>query len=514
VRARPHSRAIRRPERPSAIAEAVALHQAGDAEAAEARYDRILATQPEHPDALHLKGVIALQRGDAASAVRWISRAVMLKPDHAVFYANLASALLMVGLFERAREYAQRSLSLEPQGIPAAMTLALALLETGSGEEAVAVFEDVLRREPRNRRAIDGLLECWQRLGEWQRIIDVLDRWDDPAEDALWLRRARALSALGDLEGALRALDACRSRDVFDWQVSMLKLRLDREEPDLALPHGQRLLEIKDEMARRSFAADAISETRSRWPERIPPFRPNDADSPERNVICFSLWGADPKYTLHAVLNASRVPRVYPGWRARFYVDDSVPVEILRALEDYGARVIRVANDPRENLRLFWRFLASDDPGVERFLCRDCDAVVNLREKAAVDEWLASGRRFHLMRDHPEHAELIMAGMWGGVAGLLPDLSEQAVRYYARHRQKWRWVDQDFLRDRVWPLIRDELLVHDDFYRMGGEIRRFPAQSALPPGEHVGGYRPRLDLSASLGGPSASGDPARSRRGA
>jgi hypothetical protein len=219
-------------------------------------------------------------------------------------------------------------------------------------------------------------------------------------------------------------------------------------------------------------------------------------------VICFSLWGNNPKYTLHAVLNAKRVPILYPGWSARFYVDASVPGDIVQALRDFGARVIEVAADDRTHLKLFWRFLASDDPSVERFLCRDCDAVVNEREVAAVNEWLASGKRFHAMRDHPEHAELIMAGMWGGVAGLLPSLAAQAVAYFETHQQKWRWVDQDFLRDRVWPLIRQDCLVHDSFYLLGEDCRRFPSHPPIPEGDHVGGYRPRFQMDPRDGAPS------------
>ena len=40
----------------------------------------------------------------------------------------------------------------------------------------------------------------------------------------------------------------------------------------------------------------------------------------------------------------------------------------------------------------------------------------------AVDEWLTSGRYFHVMRDWFIHTDLIIAGMWGGVGGALPSL--------------------------------------------------------------------------------------------
>ena len=95
-----------------------------------------------------------------------------------------------------------------------------------------------------------------------------------------------------------------------------------------------------------------------------------------------------------------------------------------------------------------------------------------------------------------------MAGMWGGIAGLLPSLAEQAVNYFGAHQQKWRWVDQDFLRDQVWPLVRRDCLVHDSFYVLGEDCRRFPSHPAIPEGDHVGGYRPRFQMDPQHGAPS------------
>lgn len=473
------------------ISEVIKLHRAGKLEAAEAEYDRILADLPEHPDALHMKGVIALQRGDALSAVRLISRVVVIRPDDASVYSNLAAALLRLGLFQRARDYALRSLSLSGKSVAAEHVLGSACARLGEHDYAVAAFGRALRIEPSHRASMDGLLDGLRSLENWNEILGVLSRIRAFHDDGLLIRKAQALRALKRFDEALGVLQTCRFVDSFDWQVSMLKLRLERDEPEQAVPHGQRLLEIKNQSALEAFVSGEGSLS-DRWIDPVPEFQPNDEHNPERNVICFTLWGQDPKYTYNAVLNARLVPRVYPGWRARFYVDDSVPTEIIEALENYGARVIRVASDSRVHLKLFWRFLASDDPLVERFICRDCDSLVNHREKAAVDEWLASGKRFHVMRDHPEHAELIMAGMWGGVAGLLPRLSQQAVTYYEGHVQKWRWVDQDFLRERIWPVIRTDALVHDSCYRMGDDIRAFPVGFELAPGEHVGGYRPRF----------------------
>lgn len=46
-----------------------------------------------------------------------------------------------------------------------------------------------------------------------------------------------------------------------------------------------------------------------------------------------------------------------------------------------------------------------------RFISRDTDSRLGLRESAAVDEWVKSGKMLHTMRDHPVgHTAPILAG--------------------------------------------------------------------------------------------------------
>ncbi|HPC77997.1 MAG TPA: hypothetical protein PK811_06665, partial [bacterium] len=44
---------------------------------------------------------------------------------------------------------------------------------------------------------------------------------------------------------------------------------------------------------------------------------------------------------------------------------------------------------------------------------RDTDSRLNPREADAVEEWIESGKSFHIMRDHPQHNVPICGGMWG-----------------------------------------------------------------------------------------------------
>src|ERR1051326_2962963 len=74
-----------------ALAVAVALHRRRDHETAELLYRRILAAAPDHPDALHLLGVVCHERGRHDEAISLIRRAIELAPHHADARNNLAN---------------------------------------------------------------------------------------------------------------------------------------------------------------------------------------------------------------------------------------------------------------------------------------------------------------------------------------------------------------------------------------------------------------------------------------
>ena len=202
------------------------------------------------------------------------------------------------------------------------------------------------------------------------------------------------------------------------------------------------------------------------------------------NVVAFSLWGANPRYLRGALRNVLLMEDIYPGWRARFYLDASVPRPFADVLESLGAELRQMPQDAPTGDKLVWRFLVANDPGVDRFMVRDCDSVIGVREAEAVSAWMASGRSFHVMRDWWTHTDLMLAGMWGGRAGLLPDLQD-AWRDYAPVHVTTDNVDQWFLRDCIWPLIRGGVVVHDRCFRMAGSTP-FPATGVPPGNAHVG----------------------------
>ena len=212
----------------------------------------------------------------------------------------------------------------------------------------------------------------------------------------------------------------------------------------------------------------------------------------QNRVISFSLYGTAPKYLVGAVCNVADAARFYPGWICRFYVREDVPRDVCRRLEALGATIV-----PRSALwfgeEMFWRFEAIDDPSADVVLIRDADSRFSFREQLAVFCWLRSNSPVHVMRDHPAHNMPIPGGMWGARFGAiqnLRDLIEEwrrtSRRYAAMAEQGTTYgMDQVFLTEIIWPLVKSDVYQHDEFYRWKWSACAWPSP-VLPDGHFVG----------------------------
>ena len=179
-----------------------------------------------------------------------------------------------------------------------------------------------------------------------------------------------------------------------------------------------------------------------------------------KKLICYSLWGDNPKYTIGAIRNAEQIKSVYPGWIARFYCGTSVPSDIISQLEKLGSEIVLMPEEGNWS-GMFWRFSAIADPEVEIMLSRDTDSRLTERESLAVDHWLKTDKLYHIMRDHPEHNTQILGGMWGAKKPILQDINYLMKLY---NKGDFWQVDQNFLREIVWPRISYTACVHDPFF--------------------------------------------------
>ena len=190
-----------------------------------------------------------------------------------------------------------------------------------------------------------------------------------------------------------------------------------------------------------------------------------------KKIISFSLWGDKPKYTIGAVRNAQLALQLYPGWVCRFYIGKSTPSVIVEQLKGFDNTEVVEMNEPGNWTSTFWRFLPASEQDVDVMLSRDTDSRLSLREKYAVDEWMLSDKGFHIMRDHPWHGTEILGGMWGVKTGVLTDIREQIEKFTKTENYD---VDQSFLRQYIYPRIRDNCMVHDEIFIFNPNRKPFP----------------------------------------
>jgi tetratricopeptide (TPR) repeat protein len=97
-----------------ALNQALAHHQQGRFREADQLYSEVLEQQPNHPDALHLSGVLAMQTGNPRLAIERILRAIAFARN-ADFYSHLGEAYRGLGEHEHAIRACRAALTIEPR---------------------------------------------------------------------------------------------------------------------------------------------------------------------------------------------------------------------------------------------------------------------------------------------------------------------------------------------------------------------------------------------------------------
>ena len=180
-----------------------------------------------------------------------------------------------------------------------------------------------------------------------------------------------------------------------------------------------------------------------------------------KKIISFSLWGTNPVYNIGAIRNVELSKEIYPNWVCRFYYGTSTLNETIEKLKTFDNVELVDMGVEGDWTGMFWRFYPSSEPDVDVVIVRDCDSRLNQREKDAVDEWLISDKGFHIMRDHPAHGTEILGGMWGSKKGVVTEMKPLIEEYVKG--DFWQ-VDQNFLREKIFPLIVNNNIAHDEFF--------------------------------------------------
>jgi hypothetical protein len=209
-----------------------------------------------------------------------------------------------------------------------------------------------------------------------------------------------------------------------------------------------------------------------------------------KKVVSFSLWGDRDIYWKGALENIKLVKKMLPDWTIHFYIDNSCKKELIDSLKGDIVECRLIDNQILGNTYnfnsihshqgMFWRFLSSVENDVELFISRDCDSRISNREILAIKQWTESDKSFHIMRDHPYHASPILGGTWGCRGDIMKriNLIDKIIDWTNRKIQSYQLgVDQDFLNQVIYPVIKNEAFEHSEFgINYGNTIHTFPSE--------------------------------------
>ena len=182
-----------------------------------------------------------------------------------------------------------------------------------------------------------------------------------------------------------------------------------------------------------------------------------------KQVISYSLYGNQLRFSVGAIKNAQLAQRFFPGFTVRFYYGASVPKWVLSTLLIFEHVELIKVEEPEDSVARTWRFMACLDTDVDVVLSRDVDARLSLREAEAHQEFLDSNFNFHIIRDHPSgHNYVISAGMFAMKTQAYGNLMHKKLLEY-EFRDEYM-ADQNFLATAIYPHVADDCLIHDEYY--------------------------------------------------
>ncbi len=154
-----------------ALQVALEHHRSGRLREAETLYLQILNTRPDHPESLHLLGVIAHQMGQHAVAVEYINKAIAIDPTLAEGHNNIGEAYRALGEPDRAIAHYRQALALRPGYPQPHNNLGIALSAQGRYEEAIVHYRQALTLDPAFPEACNNLGAACQEIGRLEDAV-------------------------------------------------------------------------------------------------------------------------------------------------------------------------------------------------------------------------------------------------------------------------------------------------------------------------------------------------------
>jgi protein O-GlcNAc transferase len=160
----------------SRFRQGLALHRQGDLAAGERIYEEILDQQPQHFDAQHMLGVIALQTRRTEQGIELIRKAIGLNEKVAAAHNNLGKALLDLKRPEEALASFDNAVALDPAFAEACVNRGNALVNLKRSDEALASYTKAIALKPDYAEAYRNCGNVFSKLKRYDEAFAAYDK--------------------------------------------------------------------------------------------------------------------------------------------------------------------------------------------------------------------------------------------------------------------------------------------------------------------------------------------------
>ena len=189
--------------------QALAFHQRGELAQAWQIYERVLAMQPAHFNALHLSGLIAVESNNPELGIELINKAIKIDSTNAAAHSNLGNVLMKLRRLEEAIASYDRAVKIKPDYAPAYSNRGVALQELKRFNEALISYDRAIENKPDHVEAYSNRGAV---LYELKRFDEALTNYDcaikiNPNYSDAHSNRGNVLQELRRFEEALANYD-------------------------------------------------------------------------------------------------------------------------------------------------------------------------------------------------------------------------------------------------------------------------------------------------------------------
>ena len=179
--------------KPDPLPQIVELHRVGRMAEAEAQYRQLLSQNPQHPDVLHMLGLLLHQTGRSQEGIGLIQQSIQILPTNPLAYSNLAEVMRHQRRPDESERLCRQALAMQPNLHAAHVNLAMSLQQQGRAQEALPHALRAIELTPREHNAYTAAAVC---LMDMNRIPDAIRYFEESVK-----LNSKDIGALATLAG-------------------------------------------------------------------------------------------------------------------------------------------------------------------------------------------------------------------------------------------------------------------------------------------------------------------------